>query len=69
MLTDYIPQKQGLRQHISVRHLVFVRLTDYIPQKQGLRHYTQSKVSASGMLHLTDYIPQKQGLRHQLASF
>ena len=64
-LTDYIPQKQGLRLVVYRWDVVtHDKLTDYIPQKQGLRqefsHLFQHYVSI-----LTDYIPQKQGLRQK----
>ena len=36
-LTDYIPQKQGLRPGKTQGAESVHSLTDYIPQKQGLR--------------------------------
>ena len=37
ILTDYIPQKQGLRLIFHTEVTIASALTDYIPQKQGLR--------------------------------
>ena len=62
MLTDYIPQKQGLRQIIMLYAIKLHILTDYIPQKQGLR-LSCSICLNEVIFTLTDYIPQKQGLR------
>ena len=63
-LREYLPLKQGLRQHNGVWSKINeCCLREYLPLKQGLRHIVNGSSKFLCLSILREYLPLKQGLR------